>query len=346
MAVCFAINFGAASTSAADLGVGLALPWMKGYMLTQAVGTIGAVVMPHNLYLHSGLVKSRAVDRMRPGDVRDAVRYNLIESAIALACSFLINLCVVGTFADFFYDGRCAPASLACVPSSSTGGGHGDACASRLFEDAVCAEIGLAAAAPALAKALGEFGRIMWGVGLLAAGQASTMTATFAGQFVMSGYLRLDWAPWKRVLVTRLAALGPAIAVAVGTADAPGTQNAINEYLNVLQSLMLPFAMLPLLVLTSDVAVMGRFTNGGTAGAVAAAAAVAVLAINVVLVVQFVLDQFAAPAAYAAAAVLGVAYFYFVLLTVPKVRARLCGRPAKDARDPGTLRDALLPSAD
>ena len=341
MAGCFFVNWGEASTDGAQLAAGLVVPLMKGYMLTQAVGTIGAVVMPHNLYLHSGLVRSRDVDRRRLGKVREAVYYNFVESAIALACSFAINVAVVATFADFFYDEACATESLACVPAASLSDvddASVTSCASRLFDDAVCAEIGLAVAAPALKKVLGTFGKVMWGLGLLAAGQASTMTATFAGQFVMSGFLRLDIAPWKRVAITRVAALGPAVAVALGTSHDQGLQNKINEYLNVLQSLQLPFAMLPLLYLTNSDDVMGAaFRNKGAMKHVAHAAAALVLVVNVVLVVQFVGDQFASPGAYATAAALGLVYFYAVSLTVPGVvaaaRRSLAGGPARTDPD-------------
>lgn len=131
------------------------------------------------------------------------------------------------------------------------------------------------------------------------------MTATFAGQFVMSGFLRLDIAPWKRVAITRAAALGPAVAVALSTAENAGLQNRINEYLNILQSVQLPFAMLPLLHLTNQKRWMGDFANGGKLAYVAFAAAALVLVINVVLVVQFVVGHFDSPPAYAASVLLG-----------------------------------------
>ena len=269
-------------------------------------------------------MKSRDVDRSKVAKVREAVFYNCLESALALAVSFVINVAVVATFADFFYDGACAADSLACVPRESVSD-HERPCRSRLFDDAVCAEIGLAVAAPALREVLGRFGRVAWGLGLLAAGQASTMTATFAGQFVMSGFLRLDVAPWKRVAITRAAALGPAVAVALSTAENAGLQNRINEYLNILQSVQLPFAMLPLLHLTNQKRWMGDFANGGKLAYVAFAAAALVLVINVVLVVQFVVGHFDSPPAYAASVLLGVLYLYAVSLTVPDAVAAVFG---------------------
>ena len=152
MAVCFFINWGEAETNGAELLYGLVVPTMKPYMLTQAVGTIGAVVMPHNLYLHSGLVKSRTVDRKSPSRVHEAIRYNLIESALALAVSFFINVAVVATFADFFYSDTCAPKSMACVPAGAVDDDDFDRTCSSGFASGtagVCAEIGLAVGAPA-----------------------------------------------------------------------------------------------------------------------------------------------------------------------------------------------------
>jgi natural resistance-associated macrophage protein len=99
---------------------------------------------------------------------------------------------------------------------------------------------------------------VIWGVGLLAAGQAATMTATFAGQIVMDGFLDIKLPQWQRVLLTRAAALGPALAVSVATGSNTALFNNINEWLNVLQSIQLPFAMLPVLKLTCMASVMGE----------------------------------------------------------------------------------------
>jgi len=342
MAVCFFINWGEAETNGADLLYGLVVPTMKPYMLTQAVGTIGAVVMPHNLYLHSGLVKSRTVDRKSPSRVHEAIRYNLIESALALAVSFFINVAVVATFADFFYSDTCAPKSMACVPAGAVDDDDFDRTCSSGFASGtagVCAEIGLAVAAPALRHAMGGFGRVMWGVGLLAAGQASTMTATFAGQMVMQGFLDLNLAPWVRVAVTRAAALGPAVVVALSTAHNAPLQNRINEWLNILQSLQLPFAMVPLLYITSRSDIMGRFKNGGRMSLFAYAVAVLILVINVALVVQFVLDKDTpiphGPGAYAVALGYGVLYFWFISWCVPDLFRRGPARDATTAADDG-----------
>ena len=203
MAVCFFVNWGEVDTPAGASLAGWAAPTMKRYMVMQAVGTIGAVIMPHNLYLHSGLVQSRKLDRGDDYRVFEATMYNALESAGALAVSFVINLAVVATFAGSFYSARCAPDGNACMPTSAVDDDDWardpDYCTADERADAgyesVCAPIGLAQAGPALEKAFGSSGLLIWAVGLLAAGQASTMTATFAGQIIMSGFVRLDISP-------------------------------------------------------------------------------------------------------------------------------------------------------
>merc|ERR1712176_1442345 len=91
-----------------ELFKGWIIPTLPGYALTQAVGTIGAVIMPHNLYLHSGLVLSRRINRASPNRVYEAINYNMIESAIALLFSFFLNLAIVATNANSFYSSTCA----------------------------------------------------------------------------------------------------------------------------------------------------------------------------------------------------------------------------------------------
>lgn len=117
---CFFYNFGSASIAAPIILEGLILPKLRKSNVEQAMGTLGAVIMPHNLYLHSGLVKTRAKE-LNPTDEQatfDAVMYSFIESAIALLFSFFVNLAVVGTFAYFYFSPSCSTDSLACVPVS------------------------------------------------------------------------------------------------------------------------------------------------------------------------------------------------------------------------------------
>jgi len=152
--------------------------------------------------------------------------------------------------------------------------------------DGKCGEIGLNSEGNALKFGLGGVAIYTWGVGLLAAGQASTMTATYAGQIIMGGCLEIQMAPWKRVAFTRAIALGPSISVAAATNSRSGLYNTINEYLNVLQSVQLPFAMLPLLHFSVQEHIMGRFRSPPLVMMFNCFLAILVMAINVVLTVQ------------------------------------------------------------
>ncbi|GJP83682.1 hypothetical protein CLOP_g13810, partial [Closterium sp. NIES-67] len=188
MAVSFARMFLEAAPDTGAIAQGLLIPSIPRGAMGMAVSIVGAVIMPHNIFLHSALVQSRAIDRHSPARVSEALVYFTLESAIALLLSFLVNLCVVSVFAKLFY-GR--PGAV---------------------------DIGLDNAAEYLQEAFGSstFPVVfIWAAGLLAAGQSSTMTGTYAGQFVMSGFLDLHVRKWVRVLVTRTVAIVPTIVVAL-----------------------------------------------------------------------------------------------------------------------------------
>ena len=119
MAICFFINWGEVDVNSGELAKGWTLPTIKSYAVMQAVGTIGAVIMPHNLYLHSGLVLSRKINRNDQGRVDEAKKYFFVEAVLALAFSFLINLAIVSTFAEYFFDEDCAKDGYCCMPDSS-----------------------------------------------------------------------------------------------------------------------------------------------------------------------------------------------------------------------------------
>ncbi|GMI39035.1 hypothetical protein TeGR_g6645, partial [Tetraparma gracilis] len=263
---------------------------MKTYAVVQAVGMVGAVIMPHNLYLHSGIVQSREVDKDDVAKVREANRYFLVEAILALSLSFVVNLAILSTFAEFFFDEACAENNHACMPDSAFSGDDSSegavSCGSA--PGFSCGEIGLDTAGPALQEKLGQFGLTMWALGLLAAGQASTMTATLAGQITMSGFLDLQVPVVLRVALTRFIALGPAIFVCWYTADDTGLRDKVNEWLNILQSVQLPFAIFPLLLVAGDRNIMGVHFLGGFWKRVCWALGAVVLAINLFLIVQFV----------------------------------------------------------
>jgi natural resistance-associated macrophage protein len=150
MAVCFFVNFFIVAPNFGDLMFGLFVPTIPGDSLGAAVGLVGAVIMPHNLYLHSALVLSRKIDVKNHKAVYESNFYNVVESGFSLFISFLISFAVIGTFAS--YAGVYNP------------------------ED-----ITLQSAHIYLASSLGSSAKYVWGIGLLAAGQSSTMTGTYAG---------------------------------------------------------------------------------------------------------------------------------------------------------------------
>lgn len=253
------------------------------------------MIMPHNLYLHSGICKQRTANRKDVEHVRQANKYTAVDSSIALVITFLINAALMSTFATGFFSRECALAEngpLACLPSRGSSGclgGDCSSCTTGAGSAGYCGEIGLAEAGDSLRRLFGgrgEMGRSMFALGLLAAGQASTMTGTIAGQCVMEGFL--DWRIplWLRTLVTRLISLGPAVAVAVLTSSSPNLNNRVNQWINVLQSVQLPFALVPVLHFNSDKALMGEFVLKKHFQVFCWLLAMLVISVNVYLVAQ------------------------------------------------------------
>ncbi|XP_013422215.1 metal transporter Nramp4 [Lingula anatina] len=263
MAVCFMYMYIAVKPDQGDILIGLWFPWCqdcKKDAIEQLVGIVGAVIMPHNIYLHSALVLSRVLERTSTRKVEEANMYYSIESAIALFVSFLINLFVVAVFAKAFSEG------------------------SGFTPD----EASLQTAGVWIFRKFGLPMKIIWGIGILSAGQSSTMTGTYAGQFVMEGFLNIHWAKWKRVLLTRSIAIVPTIIVAL---TAHQDIDFLNSWLNVLQSVQLPFALLPILHFTNSERVMGKFKNGKVMQLVVWLLAALVMGVNFYLAYLYLFDS-------------------------------------------------------
>ncbi|GFS50363.1 natural resistance-associated macrophage protein 2 [Trichonephila inaurata madagascariensis] len=177
-------------------------------VLLQAVGIVGALITPHNLYLHSSLVKSREINRKNKAEVSDANRYYFIESAIALFVSLIINIFVVGVFAAGMNNKTNSHVMALCNE-------RGINASDVLVDDDSIIEGDIYRGGIFLGCEFGELYLYIWAVGLLAAGQSSTMTGTYTGQFVMEGFLHMKWKRWKRVLLTRTIAICPTILVAI-----------------------------------------------------------------------------------------------------------------------------------
>lgn len=195
-----------------------------------AVGIIGATVMPHNLYLHSALVQTRKIDR-NPSGIRKSILYNFIDSAVALNAAFFVNTSILILAATAFY---------------ATGYTH-----VAKIEEAH------ALLAPLLGSKLAP---ILFAIALIAAGQSSTVTGTLAGQIVMEGYLKIRLNPWIRRLLTRLVAIVPAVLV-IGIMG-EGRVDALLIFSQVILSLQLGFAVIPLIHFVSDKITMGEFAIG------------------------------------------------------------------------------------
>jgi len=212
-----------------------------------AIGILGATVMPHNLYLHSALVQTRRVPRTADGK-RQATRYNFFDSALALNLAFLVNAAIL-------------------VLSAATFHRHGIAVTEiQQAHQLLAPLLGTSAASVAFALAL------------LCAGQSSTLTGTLAGQVVMEGFIALRMRPWMRRLVTRSIAIVPAVVV-VGVRGASGTYGLL-ILSQVILSLQLPFAVVPLVQFTDDRGKMGNFANRGLLRVAAWGSAAIIVALN------------------------------------------------------------------
>ncbi|KAF0887705.1 hypothetical protein E2562_002398 [Oryza meyeriana var. granulata] len=260
MAISFAWMFTDTKPNMKDLIIGILVPKLSSRTIRQAVGVVGCVIMPHNVFLHSALVQSRKIDPNKEHQVREALRYYSIESTIALAVSFMINLFVTTVFAKGFYGTKEA------------------------------GNIGLENAGQYLQEKFGGgFFPILyiWGIGLLAAGQSSTITGTYAGQFIMGGFLNLKLKKWIRSLITRSFAIVPTIIVALFFDTSDSALDILNEWLNVLQSIQIPFALIPLITLVSKEQVMGVFKIGRNTQAVTWTVAALLITINGYLLLDF-----------------------------------------------------------
>jgi manganese transport protein len=264
IAACFAVELLLARPSMAAIAGGL-LPSAQivtnPAMLYIAVGILGATVMPHNLYLHSSIVQTRKIGH-DAGSKREAIRFATLDSTVALLFAFCINAAILILSAATFH-----------------GNGHTDV-----------AEIGDAyhLLAPLLGTTLAS---VLFAVALLASGQNSTITGTLAGQIVMEGFLDIRLPAWLRRLITRLIAIVPAVIVTALYGE-KGT-GALLILSQVILSLQLSFAVVPLVQFTSDREKMGEFANGPWLRLGAWTVAVAIIVLNLWLLVGTARDWLA-----------------------------------------------------
>lgn len=201
------------------------MPNMEALLIS--VGILGATVMPHNLYLHSSIVQTRRVEA-NPEGMKEAIRSNTIDTVAALSLAFFVNAAILILAASVFY-----------------GKGHA-------VEE-------LAEGHKLLWSTLGAGSAMAFAVALLASGQSSTITGTLAGQIVMEGFMKWRLAPWKRRLITRSLAIVPAVII-IHLSGGKDTVNLL-IFSQVVLSMQLPFAIFPLIHVTSDPEKMGKYVN-------------------------------------------------------------------------------------
>ena len=227
-------------------------------MLYIAIGILGATVMPHNLYLHSSIVQTRQIEQTEPGK-RMAIKFATIDSTVALFLAFFVNAAILVTAAATFH--KTGLYNVADIND-----------AHKLLTPM----LGAGAAS------------MLFAVALLAAGQNSTLTGTLAGQSVMEGFLNIRLKPWMRRLVTRGIAVVPALVVTLLYGEKGTGQLLVLS--QVILSLQLSFAVVPLVLFTSSRAKMGVFANGPLVKVTAWTVSGTIIALNTYLLVQFFFD--------------------------------------------------------
>jgi manganese transport protein len=224
-------------------------------MLYIAIGILGATVMPHNLYLHSSIVQTRKYEQNASGK-REAIKFATIDSTVALMFALFINASILIVAAATFY----------------TRGNHDVAEIQDAYQ-LLSPMLGVGAASA------------LFAVALLASGQNSTLTGTLAGQIVMEGFLNIRLRPWLRRLITRAIAVVPA-AIVAGLYGESGTAKLL-VFSQVVLSLQLPFAVIPLVMFTSEKEKMGEFANPGWLKVLAWVTTAIIVGLNLKLLLDF-----------------------------------------------------------
>jgi len=240
-----------------DIAKGFLPHNLSGSELYIAIGIIGATVMPHNLYLHSSLVQTRKIERTDAG-IKQALKFNLFDTSIALNLAFLVNAAILILAASaFFRNGYFQVAEI---------------------KDAY----------KLLNHIFGSLAPMLFAIALIASGQSSTITGTLAGQIIMEGHINLRIQPWLRRLLTRLLAIIPAVLTIVYFGEESLTSLIILS--QVVLSLQLGFAVIPLIHFTSDEEYMGKFAIGWKIKVLAWLSAALIVVLNAKLIVEQIGD--------------------------------------------------------
>ena len=250
IAICFGIEIFLAHPPFGEIATGL-IPRLSGESLYVAIGILGATVMPHNLYLHSALVQTRQIGSSE-SDKRTACRFNLIDSVVALNGALFVNAAILIVSATVFFRRGILVNEI------------------QQAHEMLSPLVGAAAAS------------VLFAIALLCAGQSSTITGTMAGQIVMEGFLNFRVRAWLRRLITRALAITPA-ALTIVTVGDKGTWKLL-ILSQVILSMQLPFAVIPLIHFTSDKRKMGAFATRTSVAVLAWVTAAVIVALNVSLV--------------------------------------------------------------
>src|SRR6204780_2185453 len=257
IAVCFAIEiFWAGTPILSDVARGV-IPHLSSNNLYIAIGILGATVMPHNLYLHSALVQTRRIGKSAREKLT-ACRFNLLDSTIALNGALLVNAAILILAAMVFFRRGIVVTEIQQASQFLT---------------------------PLLGTTMAS---VFFGVALLCSGQSSTLTGTMAGQIVMEGFLNIRMRPWLRRLMTRTIAIIPA-ALTVYAAGENGTYKLL-ILSQIILSMQLPFAVIPLIHFTNSKQRMGALANRAWVRALAWLTAALIVVLNVWLVFISVRD--------------------------------------------------------
>ncbi|CAL0305498.1 unnamed protein product [Lupinus luteus] len=236
MAACFFGELSYIKPLASDVIKGMFVPKLSDQRATgDAIALLGALIMPHNLFLHSALVLSRRTHSSVKG-LNDACRYFFIESGLALFVAFLINVAIISV--------------------------SGTVCsADNLSEENAdrCNDLTLNNATFLLKNVLGRSSSTIYGIALLASGQSSSISGTYAGQFIMQGFLELKMKKWLRNLVTRCIAIAPSLLVSIIGGSSGASQLIVIT--SMVLSFELPFALIPLLKFSGSSTKMGPHKN-------------------------------------------------------------------------------------
>jgi len=226
---------------------------LSGNALYLAIGIIGATVMPHNLYLHSSLVQTRQITRTDEG-IKSAIKFNLFDTVIALNLAFVVNAAILILAASaFFKNGYFQVAEI---------------------QDAY----------KLLEHIFGKIAPTLFAIALIASGQSSTITGTLAGQIIMEGHINLRIEPWLRRLLTRVLAIVPAVFTIIYSGEKGlGSLIILSQ---VVLSLQLGFAVIPLIHFTSNRKRMGKFAISVKTKILAWASAILIVVLNGKLVIE------------------------------------------------------------